>query len=82
MIIMGNMLQLIFLCVCECVCVCVCVCVCRSLRCPLSGISACFPKGDVFGGGSRWVWSTSILGQLWSYLAGDHRMGDVETGVA
>ena len=30
---------------------------------------------------SRWVWSTSILGQLWSYLAGAHRMGDVETGV-
>ena len=64
-----------------CVCVCVCVCVCRSLRCPLSGISVCFPKRDVFGGGSRWVWSTSTLGQLWSYLAGDHRMGEVETGV-
>ena len=48
--------------VCRCVCVCVCVCVCRSLRCPLSGISACFPKGDVFGGGSRWVWSTSNFG--------------------
>ena len=61
--------------------VCVCVCVCRCLRCPVSGISACFPKGDVFDGGSRWVWSTSILGQLWSYLAGDHRMGDVKTGV-
>ena len=70
-------------CVCECVlvCVCVCVCVCRSMRCPVSGISACFPKGDVFGGGSRWVWSTSILGQLCSYLAGAHRMGDVEIGV-
>ena len=63
-------------------CVCVCVCICRSLRCPLNGISACFHKGNVFGGGSRWVWSTSILGQLWSYLAGDHRMGDVETGVS
>ena len=51
-----------------CVCVCVCVCVCRSLRCPLGGISACFPKVDVFGGGSRWVWSTSIqVGVVYFY---------------
>ena len=53
-----------------CILVCVCVCVC--VRCSLSGSSACFPKWDMFGGGSGWVLS---------YLAVDHRMGDVETGV-
>ena len=40
-----------------------------------SGISACYPKEDLFNGGFRRVWSTSILGQLWSYLAHEFHTG-------